>query len=183
MVGLARRRAPRLRQAGGRGGGGHSASERSSSTSNGHGWEAVAADPEPFLSLGLVDARWLAQSLPVLTAAARAAMFDGDELIHFDVRSDNLCFARDRAILVDWNLAARGDGTFDLACWLPSLADEGGPKPYELLPGRPELAALIAGFFAARAGLPPPETAPAVRGVQRGQLVVALDWARRELAL
>jgi hypothetical protein len=155
--------------------------ERFDSLAN--GWDDVAADPEPFLSLGLVDAPWLERSLPTLIAAARAAKTDGDELIHFDVRSDNLCFARGRAILVDWNLAARGNGTFDLACWLPSLAEEGGPRPHEVLPGKPELAALLAGFFGSRAGLPPPETAPAVRDVQRRQLVVALEWARRELSL
>jgi len=146
-------------------------------------WDDVAADPEPFLSLGLADAAWLERSLPALTAAAHAAATDGDELIHFDVRSDNLCFARGRAILVDWNLASRGNGSFDLAFWLPSLADEDGPPPHDILPDATEYAALMAGFFAVRAGLPPPPTAPAVRAVQRRQLVVALEWARRELDL
>jgi len=147
------------------------------------GWDAVAASPEPFLSVGLVGRDWLERSLSALKAAAAAAVTQGDELVHLDVRSDNLCFARGRAILVDWNLAARGSGTFDLAFWLPSLADEGGPQPHELLPDAAEYAALVSGFFAVRAGLPPPPTAPAVRDVQRRQLVVALDWARRELAL
>jgi len=45
------------------------------------------------------------------------------------------------------------------------------------------LAPLIAGFFAARAGLPPPLTAPKVREIQRRQLEVALPWAARELGL
>jgi Phosphotransferase enzyme family len=147
------------------------------------GWDIVADDPAPFLSLGLVDAEWLERSLPALLTASHAAPVDGEQLIHFDVRSDNVCFARGRAILVDWNLASRGNGDFDLAFWLPSLAAEGGPHPWELLPDAPELAALYAGFFACRAGLPPPETAPAVRPVQLAQFVPALAWARRELAL
>ena len=147
------------------------------------GWDEVAAVPEPLLSVGLVERNWLERSLPALRAAAAAAVTHGDELLHLDVRSDNLCFARGRAILVDWNVAACGSGALDLAFWLPSLADEGGPQPHEVLPGAPEYAALVSGFFAARAGLPPPPTAPAVRDVQRRQLVVALDWARRELDL
>jgi hypothetical protein len=147
------------------------------------GWDEVAAAAEPFLSVGLVERAWLERSLPALRAAAAAAATYGDELLHLDVRSDNLCFANGRAILVDWNLAACGNGALDLAFWLPSLADEGGPQPHEVFPGAPEYAALVSGFFAVRVGLPPPPTAPGVREVQRRQLVVALDWARRELNL
>jgi len=44
-----------------------------------------------------------------------------------------------------------------------------------------ELAASIAGVWAAVVGLPPPETAPTVRDVQRRQLTVALDWVDREV--
>jgi hypothetical protein len=36
-------------------------------------------------------------------------------------------------------------------------------------------------IFATTAGLPPPETAPAVRESQAQQLAVALDWLDREL--
>jgi hypothetical protein len=50
-----------------------------------------------------------------------------------------------------------------------------------VLPDAGPLAALIAGVWAAVAGLPPPETAPMVREVQRRQLAVALDWVDREL--
>src|SRR5205085_1642259 len=147
------------------------------------GWDVIANDPEPFLSLGLVDGAWLDAHLDELRGASAAAAVDGDDLLHFDVRSDNICFARGRALLVDWNLASRGAATLDLAFWLPSLHAEGGPAPWELLPDAAEYAALLAGFFGCRAGLPPPETAPTVRAVQRAQLEVALEWARRELRL
>jgi hypothetical protein len=43
----------------------------------------------------------------------------------------------------------------------------------------PGLAAVVAGFFAARAGLPAIAKAPGVREVQLAQLVVALPWAAR----
>jgi aminoglycoside phosphotransferase (APT) family kinase protein len=99
------------------------------------------------------------------------------------VRSDNVCFVGDRAVLVDWNWAAIGNPVIDLAAWLPSLHAEGGPPPEEILFGEPEAASLIAGFFAARAGLPPPPTAPKVRHVQLEQLRTALHWAARALAL
>ena len=45
------------------------------------------------------------------------------------------------------------------------------------------LIALTAGYFASRAGLPAPATAPRVRTFQRAQAKVALPWAARELGL
>ena len=79
-----------------------------------------------------------------------------------------------------------GNAVLDVAFWLPSLELEGGPKPDAVLPSGPgvaELAALVAGFFAARAGLPPPSGAPTVRGIQLAQLRPALAWACRALGL
>ena len=55
--------------------------------------------------------------------------------------------------------------------------------PEEVLPGRPELAAIVSGFFAALAGLPVIPHAPRVREVQRSQLVHALPWVARALDL
>jgi len=144
-------------------------------------WHAVAEDPEPFLSLGLRSRDWLEGRVPELLAAADAVPADGDSLVHLDVRSDNLCTVDGRAVLVDWNWLSLGAPELDLAGWACSLALEGGPQPWELLPRSPELAAFVAGIFAAVAGLPPPETAPTVREFQARQLVVALDWVDREL--
>ena len=146
-------------------------------------WTEVADDPTPFLSLRLCSAAWLEAALPSLLAADAAAKLEGDGLVHLDVRSDNLCFADDRVVLVDWNLACRGNPRVDVAAWLPSLAAEGGPDPMTIMPDEPALAALICGFFAARAGLPPPEGAPRVRGVQLSQLKRALPWATASLRL
>jgi len=139
-------------------------------------WGVVADDPEPFLSLGLRSRDWLDRTLPAIRAAADAAPVDGEALLHLDVRSDNLCLAEGRAVLVDWNWLSLGNPDLDVAAWLPSVRAEGGPEPWELLPGAGGLAAWVAGVWAAVAGLPPPETAPAVRLMQRRQLAVALDW-------
>lgn len=146
-------------------------------------WTDVAEDPEPLLSTGLCSGAWLERALPVLQEAVGACDLGGTAFLHRDVRSDNLCFAGDRAILVDWNLAAVGNPLYDVVAWLPSLYLEGGPAPWDVVPDTGGLSALIAGFFASRAGLPPPETAPTVRDFQRRQAAVALPWAARELGL
>jgi hypothetical protein len=144
-------------------------------------WEVVARDPEPFLSLGLCTRAWFDSAVPGLLAATEATPFAGDALLHFDVRSDNICLQRDRALLVDWNWVAVGNPALDIAAWLPSLASEGGEPPR--VPEADPFAAWVSGFFAARAGLAPPATAPRVREVQLAQLREALPWAAQVLDL
>jgi hypothetical protein len=146
-------------------------------------WPKLIEHPDEFLALGLCTRAWLDAALPTLVDAAAAAELDGDDTLHFDVRSDNLCFVDDRAILCDWDLVRRGHGSVDVAFWLPSLAAEGGPAPDTILPRAPELAATISGFFATRAGAPTIVDAPRVRDVQRQQLRPAMQWAVRALGL
>ncbi|MGZ4373155.1 MAG: phosphotransferase family protein [Gaiellaceae bacterium] len=120
------------------------------------GWPAVAWDPEPFLRLGLVSRAWLDAALPRLVDAWAATPLDGEALLHCDIRSDNLCLRDGRAVIFDWSDARIGNPDFDVAFWLPSLAAEGGPRPDEILPGAGTLTAVVSGYFAAVAGLPPP---------------------------
>jgi Phosphotransferase enzyme family len=147
------------------------------------GWSEVEADPDPFLGLGVCSRDWLVHALPILRDASETAPIDGDAVVHLDVRSDNLCIAARGAVLVDWNHASVGNPDLDVACWLPSLRLEGGPEPDEIMPGVAGFAALLAGFFGCRAGLPAPTTAPQVRPLQLAQLRVSLPWAARELGL
>jgi hypothetical protein len=147
------------------------------------GWAEVAASPDAFLALGLVGREWLERALPRLLGAAERCDVTGRTLCHLDIRSDNLCLAGERAILVDWNCACIANPRFDLGFWLPSLAAEGGPLPETILPDAPEVAASVSGFFAARAGLPLLPEAPRVRIVQLQQLRTALPWAARALGL
>ena len=154
----------------------------------GHGargadWTAVAADPAPFLSLGLADAPWLERALPLLIHYEAQGSTDGESLTHWDLRSDNMCLTAGRAVFVDWHFACVSNPRLDLGFWLPSLAYEGGPAPERLLPDAPEIAARVSGFFAARAGLPGIHDAPRVRVVQRQQLETALSWVARALDL
>ena len=146
-------------------------------------WRRLAAAPARFLSLGLATAGWLRGNVAALIGAAESADLDGTCPSHQDVRSDNLCFRRGRALLVDWNQAVLAHPHVDIAFWLPSLHAEGGPAPEQILPAAAPLAAVISGFFAERAGKPPIATAPGVRRVQREQLRTALPWAVRALGL
>jgi hypothetical protein len=148
-----------------------------------NGWNLVAEDPEPLLSTGLCSRRWLESALPALREAAVGCDLSGGALVHLDVRSDNLCFHDGRVLLVDWNLACVGNPLVDVVGWLPSLRVEGGPEPWAILADSRGLAALLAGYFASRAGLPAPPTAPRVRPFQLAQAEVALPWAARELGL
>ncbi len=149
------------------------------------GWPEVEREPAPFLALGLCSGRWLSAALPVLIQASLTAPLEGASLLHFDVRSDNLCFRPDgSAVLIDWNWTSVGNPWLDVAGWLPSLHAEGGPAPAEVAPGVPaELAAVVAGYFCAHAGRPPIPTAPGVRPIQLRQARTALPWAARALGL
>jgi hypothetical protein len=146
-------------------------------------WADVRRDPSGFLRMGFASAEWIGSSVDALEGAARAANIDGSALLHLDVRSDNVCLRDGLAVLVDWNMACSGDPSFDVAAWLPSLADEGGPAPWEVLPGEAGFASLLAGYFCARAGLSPIPQAPHARPMQLTQGRVALEWAARELGL
>jgi hypothetical protein len=150
----------------------------------GGGWEEVAADPGPFLSLGLCSEAWLSSNLDALGSVASAARFDGEALLHFDVRSDNICLRPTRAVLVDWNVIAVGNPEIDVVFWLPSLHAEGGPQPEQILPdASPELVSACAAYFCARAGRPAIPDAPRVREIQLVQARTALPWAARALGL
>ena len=150
------------------------------------GWPEIAADPGPFLSLGLCSSAWLDRALPLLAEASSRASFEGEALLHFDVRSDNICLRDGRAILIDWNFACVGNPLFDLAAWLPSLHVEGGPAPEEVLPTTDrvaEIASLLAGNFCTRAPRPPIPEARHVRPLQLMQARTALPWAARAVGL
>ena len=150
------------------------------------GWREIAGDPEPFLRLGLCDADWLHGHLDALTDAADRAVLEGDALLHFDVRSDNICLRDGGAMLVDWNFACLGNPLADVTAWLPSLHAEGGPTPEEVVDPSPEVAsfaAMFAGYFASHAGRPPIPEAPHVRPLQLMQARTAIPWASRALGL
>lgn len=147
-------------------------------------WHRVGEDPEPLLRLGVCSAQWLDNSVDVLALAAAEAQLAGESVVHFDVRSDNLCLLPDRVVLVDWNLLCRGNPAIDAVFFAQTVTMEGGPNPWELLPEvDPRLVAVAAGFFADRAPGPPLPHAPSVREMQLAQLRVCLTWVARAFDL
>lgn len=147
-------------------------------------WKLVAAEPQQFLQLGLCSPTWLWRSLPSLLKAESSAVLEGNDLLHHDVRSDNLCFVENGQVkLVDWNWSCLGNGMLDVVAWLPSLRLEGGPLPDHLLSGEAELVACMAGYWAYRAGMPAPSAGSRVRHIQRQLLEIALPWCARSLGL
>jgi aminoglycoside phosphotransferase (APT) family kinase protein len=115
----------------------------------------------------------------------------GPTLLHNDVRADNIVLEGRRVYFVDWPHACVGPAWFDLMSFLPSVAMQGGPRPWEVF-DRSALArdasphavrALLAattGYFVEQSLRPPPPGLPTLRAFQRAQGVESLRWLRRQ---
>ncbi|MEM7307297.1 MAG: aminoglycoside phosphotransferase family protein [Planctomycetota bacterium] len=146
------------------------------------GWRALEPERERFLTLDVASRRWAERALPALLAAEEATSFEGEALLHLDARGDNMAFLPERVAFVDWNWACRGPAAIDVDYFAIHVHATGGPSPEELgAPG--DFAALLVGYFANQASLPPIPTAPGVRPVQLQHLLAALPWAARTLGL
>ncbi len=129
---------------------------------------------------------WLERSLDRLVAAERRADFEGEELVHNDVYSGNVCFRGEGAVLVDWGAAVRGSRWIDVAFALLSVRAERGVPPVLDFPGEPYFAAALSGHLAAEAPAPAPEWAvpgSTLREDMRADLAHALRWAVEQLEL
>jgi Phosphotransferase enzyme family len=143
-------------------------------------WERVAADPEPFLGLGLRSREWLEASIGTLIEAEARAVFEGDELVHNDVYSGNVGFTSRGAVLVDWGAAMRGSSWIDVAFALLSVRAEGATIPRIDFPSEANFAAALAGHFAAEAPAQLPAWAAPGSNLQQdmvADLAHALEWA------
>jgi aminoglycoside phosphotransferase (APT) family kinase protein len=150
-----------------------------------HGWRSLEHPVDEWAAAHLEDLRAL--------EASWATGAVGETLLHGDIRADNILLTPDRVVFVDWPHACVGAAWIDLALFLPSVAMQGGPRPWEIWETHPlgrevpserlhPLLAGLAGYFAHRSTLPPPPGLPTLREFQRGQGVHALDWLRRSLA-
>lgn len=150
-------------------------------------WERVAADPEPFLGLALCSREWFAEAIDALVEAESRVVVEGDSLVHNDVYSANVAFAKGGAVLVDWGAAVRGSPGIDVAFAILSVRVEGGTRPeWLLLPGESAFAATIAGHFAVGASGPLPAWAkPGSTFLEdvAGDLAHALRWTAELLDL
>jgi aminoglycoside phosphotransferase (APT) family kinase protein len=116
----------------------------------------------------------------------------GETLLHADIRADNVLLTDDRVVFVDWPHVCLGASWVDLLAFLPSVAMQAGPKPWELFDDHPlardadpervnAVLAALAGFFIHRSTLPPPPGLPTIRDFQQAQGAESLSWLRRRL--
>lgn len=149
-------------------------------------WERVTDDPEPLLGLGLCSRDWLEHSLERLVVAEAQASFEGNELVHNDVYSGNVCFVGRGAMLVDWGAAVRGSRWIDMAFAVLSVRVEGGTSPVVHFPYEGPFAAALSGHLAVEAPAPLPDWAEpgsTLREDMAGDLAHALRWASEVLDL
>jgi aminoglycoside phosphotransferase (APT) family kinase protein len=158
------------------------------------GWQRLGADAESAQDdLQGVDP-WAQRHLAEL-AALEATSPDsaaGTTLLHADLRADNILLTPSRVFFIDWPWASRGAAWVDLVFMLPSVAMQGGPKPWEIFDAHPlgrsapeaavtAVVAAVAGFMIRGSRLPPPPGLPTVRAFQRDQGLPALEWLKRRI--
>ena len=152
------------------------------------GWRTLAEERPPGLDF------WPAERLEALAEleACWEEASAGETLLHADIRADNILLTPERVVFVDWPNVSLGAPWVDLLAFLPSVAMQGGPRPWELFDDHPvardaesshvnAVLAALAGFFAHRSTLPPPPGLPTLREFQHAQGVESLAWLRRRL--
>ena len=150
-------------------------------------WRVLAADTPAELD------QWSKRHLDELVELEGAVgdAVEGETLLHFDLRADNILLAGERVHFVDWPHATVGASWLDLVAFAPSVAMQGGPEPETLLRrsaadnAEPEAVsaavASVAGFFTYRALLPPPPGLPTLRSFQAAQGEVARQWLAQRM--
>ncbi|MBV9356634.1 MAG: aminoglycoside phosphotransferase family protein [Chloroflexi bacterium] len=157
------------------------------------GWQELRdADPLGRARLDPWSARHL-DRLAELEAEAVTAV-EGETLLHFDLRADNLLLTPERVWFVDWPHAAIGAGWVDAIAFAPSVTMQGGPPPKQILrraaPNAPTSSpdvtaaiASVAGFFTRESVQPPPPGLPTLRPFQAAQAHVARSWLSHRVNL
>ena len=152
-------------------------------------WGDLAQDPGVLVDL---DVSWASDHLEGLLELQErwSDALDGGTLLHGDLRADQILFADERTVFVDWPHACIGPAWADVVMLAPSVALQGGPSPEQLIAMSPTARGcpeddLLAFGTAAAGGLlwystqPPPPGLPTVREFQRAQGRVLLEWIGR----
>jgi hypothetical protein len=150
---------------------------------NANVWSKIAGNPTGFLKLGICSENWLNNSVMHLIHAENSLDNTGNTLVHGDIRSDNICIdEQNKIILVDWSHAVNGSATHDLANLLPTLYLEGGPDPYQIMPGAADHAASLCATHIQR--LSTGSSMPLwLKAVFKKLIAIELEWAARCLNL
>jgi aminoglycoside phosphotransferase (APT) family kinase protein len=142
------------------------------------------ADLDPWARRRLPGLIKLEKRLPAASA--------GDTLLHSDLRADNILITKDRVFFADWPSACIGAKWVDLVFFLPSVAMQGGPPPWEVFDqsamaqgARAEdvnsVLAALTGFLLGDARKPPPPGLSTLRPFQHAQGVEALAWLKHRM--
>jgi aminoglycoside phosphotransferase (APT) family kinase protein len=150
------------------------------------GWGKLR-DEEPFLLAGLDS--WSARHLEALVEleAAAPTAVEGETLLHFDVRADNILLTPEQVWFVDWPHARIGAAWVDVVSFAPSVRMQGGPPPEAIISRHTACQSVdpaaitaaivaVAGFFTYGALQPPPPGLPTLRAFQAAQGAVAREW-------
>lgn len=151
------------------------------------GWSRIA-DQRP----GDLPA-WVPDRLPELIALEQAApkVLNGDSLVHFDIRRDNLLITDEGTVVfLDWAWTCRGAVWADVV--LTAFDLPSGLDPEALLVRHPLTAtvdpdaittvvASFAGMLTAASRQSPPPGLPTVREYQRSVAGLLVDWTGRRL--
>jgi aminoglycoside phosphotransferase (APT) family kinase protein len=149
------------------------------------GWQTLLDAPRE--RDGLDD--WSSRHLSALAELEKRApeAVQGETLLHFDVRADNVLLDADKVWFFDWPHACLGADWFDVVAFAPSVTMQGGPPPEDVLERYPRYRAAdpsdvtaalaaITGFFVRTSLEPPPPGLPTVRAFQAAQAAVARAW-------
>jgi hypothetical protein len=141
-------------------------------------------------------AAWFSEHGPLLhdTASQLLDASVAPQLIHRDVRSDNLRWADGQLYLLDWACVAASAVEYDVVAFAQTITVESGIDPEITLaaynkinPLNPRLVdaavCAVAGFFADRAWREDIPGLPRLRDFQRRQLFVTMSWAARRLGI
>lgn len=152
-------------------------------------WERLAETSTP------VASEWANENMELLARMAREGLpaTAGQNLVHSDLRADNVLLTDAGAVLIDWPWAARGaswtdgmsvlinvvvtDPQADIDHWL----DE---HPLFAQVGENEIngvAAGLSGYFLATSLLPDPPGLPTLRAFQQVQGQRLIDWLERRV--
>ena len=155
------------------------------------GWRQLRDDrPTRLAELDPWSTRHL-DALIGLEETAGAAV-EGDTLLHFDIRADDVLLTPERVWFVDWPHVCVGAAWVDMVLFAPSVTMQGGPPPEQVIALHPGCrtadtvdvtAAVVAtaGFFTHRSLQPTPPGLPTLRAFQAAQGAVARQWVAQRI--
>ncbi|MBK6588089.1 MAG: hypothetical protein IPG22_07325 [Acidobacteria bacterium] len=113
-------------------------------------WNSIDSAGIEVLGTILGCSDWICDIEAFLRELSSAASFKGHEMVHFDVRIDNMCFRDGRLILIDWDWLSIGNPVLDILTLLPGVYLSGGPHPHDVIKEEYELVSWLAGAWGLR---------------------------------